>query len=120
MANHNIDHAREIYNIQHWSDGCFDINDQGQLVVCTKPGVSIEGIPLQELIQAMLQQGLSLPILVRFNNILHQRVKALQTAFQQAMEQYARATTTTTRNSPARAKGVGLASAIQDRGRDRG
>ena len=81
MTQWSIDKARQTYNIAHWSSGYFDINDAGHLVA--KPDRQ-HGIDLYELAQEIKAQGLSLPVLVRFSDILSDRVDALNQAFVQA------------------------------------
>jgi arginine decarboxylase len=77
--------ARELYNIEHWGHGYFDINDNGEIVVTPLPDHS--SINLYELAQTFTAQGLSLPVLVRFSDILHHRVESLCSAFSHAMQQ---------------------------------
>lgn len=81
----NIAHSRALYNLEHWSGGYFDINDTGELTVSPIPGQP--ALSLYELAQSLPAQGLSLPVLVRFSNILHHRVESLCQAFAQAMQQ---------------------------------
>ena len=89
MTNWTIAKARETYNIEHWSAGYFDINTQGQLVAFPDGERKQPGINVAELIPAILARGLSLPVLVRFTDILKHRVKALNTAFAAAISHYA-------------------------------
>lgn len=81
----NIAHSRALYNLEHWSGGYFDINDAGELTMLPIPGQP--ALSLYELAQSLPAQGLSLPVLVRFSNILHHRVESLCQAFAQAMQQ---------------------------------
>ncbi len=83
--NWNIQKSREIYNIGHWSGGYFDINSAGNLVAT--PGGSEEPreIDFVELSRKIQDAGLSMPVLVRFPEILRQRVKKLCAAFELAM-----------------------------------
>jgi len=77
--------AKALYNIQHWSGGYFDINDQGNLVVSpgqTESGPSVE---LYQLLQDINQSGLSMPCLVRFPHILRDRVATLRNTFNSAI-----------------------------------
>ncbi|WP_455222273.1 biosynthetic arginine decarboxylase [Kaarinaea lacus] len=78
--------AKALYNIQHWSGGYFDINNQGNLVVNpgqTQAGPSIE---LHQLLQDINQSGLSMPCLVRFPHILRDRVETLRNTFNNAID----------------------------------
>lgn len=78
------DAARLAYSIDHWGSGYFDINDQGQSVL-NVPGRE-QQIALTQVAAAAQEQGLSLPLLVRFGCILQHRVQALCQAFSSAMQ----------------------------------
>ncbi|HVV69907.1 MAG TPA: biosynthetic arginine decarboxylase [Gammaproteobacteria bacterium] len=89
MNEWSVQQSRDLYNITHWSDGYFDINDQGRLVAYPDGRRDLPGIDLIELANTMYEkEGLPLPILVRFADILHQRFKRLQQAFARAMQEY--------------------------------
>ena len=86
----NIEKAREAYNFIHWSNGYFDIGDTGRqnghLVVRPDADPKRQGIDLHKLTGELQGQGLTLPVLVRFTDILHDRVKKLCAAFSQSMQ----------------------------------
>lgn len=84
---HQVDQARKVYNIAHWSGGYFDINEEGCVVVYPQSRRNPVVINLAELIHEINQTGLSCPVLVRFTDIIHQRIDALQAAFDQAIQQ---------------------------------
>ena len=84
MADWSIQQARDIYNIAHWGGGYFDINEQGHLVAHPDRQTGQSGIDLHKLSTQIKALGLSLPVLVRFSDILHQRGDTLCTAFAQA------------------------------------
>src|SRR5437899_2714339 len=73
--------ARELYNIAHWGEGYFDVGANGHLLVRPHRARSPVGIDLYELAQKLQHDGLALPVLVRFTDILHDRVDALAGAF---------------------------------------
>jgi arginine decarboxylase len=85
MSTWNVAQSRALYNIEHWSGGYFDINPKGEVTVSPIPGQP--ALNLYELAQSFSTNGLSLPVLVRFPNILHHRVDSLCEAFATAMEQ---------------------------------
>ena len=71
----------QAYNIPYWSDGYIHVNDQGDVIMTPhreKPGPHV-GLP--ELVRSLQAEGLQLPVLVRFADILHDRVNALCGAF---------------------------------------
>jgi arginine decarboxylase len=87
MNSSAIDNARNTYNIDYWGEGYFDINAQGEVLVRPKRGA--EAISLNALRQRIeATTGLTLPVLVRFNDILRDRVCQLQAAFTAAISHY--------------------------------
>ncbi|GEK77221.1 hypothetical protein PAT01_25250 [Pseudoalteromonas atlantica] len=76
-----LETARATYNVAHWSDGYFDINAQGELVAYPDGDQSKNAISLTQLTEQFKQQGLTLPVLVRFTDILKNRVDTLTHAF---------------------------------------
>jgi arginine decarboxylase len=85
MLDWNIQRARDLYNVPHWTNGYFDINAQGHLVVRPDPSSDHPGIDLYELTKDFARHELSLPVLVRFSGILHHRVRELSGAFDAAI-----------------------------------
>lgn len=85
MHEWDIQQARDTYNITHWSGDYFDINGEGNLLVRPKRGSAHPGVDLFKLSQEAHAAGLSLPLLLRFSHILHDRVETLCGAFAQAM-----------------------------------
>ena len=103
----NIQKARGTYNIAHWSNGYFDINDRGELICRPDARAGHAGVNLYELARRFPDHELTLPVLVRFSGILAHRVSELCAAFDQAMraEEYrGRYTALSTRT--ARSSGV--------------
>ncbi|WAM55035.1 biosynthetic arginine decarboxylase [Vreelandella venusta] len=79
--------ARRTWNIDQWGSGYFDVDDHGQALV--RPlGSDAEGpaLPLSGLVRQLQTAGLRLPVLVRFSDILHDRVEQLCGAFDVAMQ----------------------------------
>ena len=87
MTNWSQDQARATYSVPYWSDGYFDVNAQGQVTV--KPqGEDGPEVALAQLIDDAVAQGTRLPLLLRFPDILGHRLKKLQGAFAQAIEDF--------------------------------
>ena len=76
--------ARAVYNIAHWGGGYFDIHE-GQLIANPSRQKGSTGIQLNQLADEIQQAGLVTPVLVRFTNILQDRVTQLCHAFSTAM-----------------------------------
>lgn len=84
----NIDKARHLYQVDAWGAGFFGVDEQGRLIVHpdSPKGPSV---PLPTLVEALERRGLSLPMLVRFPQILQKRLQQLQDVFAKACKEYA-------------------------------
>lgn len=87
MAEWGVEKARSIYNVATWSEGYFDIDDQGNLIAYPDQDHSKKGINLSELTLRFKEEGLTLPVLVRFTDILQHRVDSLLKAFMKAKQE---------------------------------
>ena len=75
--------SAQTYAIDNWGDGYFSINTSGH--VCVKPSSDKDiELDLFEIAQSLNEKNLSLPVLVRFTDILKDRVKRLSCAFEKA------------------------------------
>ena len=87
MAKWTIDEAREHYNIKGWGAGYFDINSKGNIVV--RPDKkSTHHIDLKELVDDIQSKGYSLPVLIRFSDILKASIANLANSFQNSIDEY--------------------------------
>ncbi|MGI9473630.1 MAG: biosynthetic arginine decarboxylase [Rubripirellula sp.] len=82
-----IDHSVDLYDVAKWSDGYFSISQDGTILVSPDrdPANSID---LKQLVDRLNQRGLKLPILLRFNGILADRLKTLGDCFQRAIDDH--------------------------------
>ncbi len=80
--------SAQLYGINNWGDGYFSINKTGH--VCVKPSSTHDTVlDLYEIARSLHDKQLALPVLVRFTDILQDRVKRLQAAFHKASAQHA-------------------------------
>ncbi len=79
--------ARTTYNIDRWGAGYFDIDDHGHVVAkpLREKGASVD---LTDLIEEAKSRGLKFPLLVRFQDILRDRVAALNEAFRASIAEF--------------------------------
>jgi len=77
--------AAELYQVPNWSGGWFRVSDKGQLEVTPAPGLHA---PLRSIIDDILERGESLPVILRFPQVLAGRVKQLNEAFGKAIAEY--------------------------------
>ncbi|MBS7458981.1 biosynthetic arginine decarboxylase [Coralloluteibacterium stylophorae] len=80
----SIDRARQTYSIPHWSEGYFDVGDDGRMLVRPR-GEAGPAIALAEVVERAQAEGLKLPLLARFSDVLGDRLGRLQQAFARAM-----------------------------------
>lgn len=81
----NAAQASELYNVPQWGEGYFDVGAGGHVRVRPHRERSPLAIDLYELVQKLPEQNLSLPVLLRFADILHDRVDQLTGAFAQVI-----------------------------------
>ena len=77
----SLDHTRNTYSLEHWGGGYFDVNERGHLSARPRRGAATPAVDLYELAAACRARGLTLPVLVRFTDILRDRVDTLCNAF---------------------------------------
>jgi arginine decarboxylase len=84
----SIDAARALYNVEGWGAGFFDINEKGHVIVRPDKEHTDHVVDLFEITNDLEEQGIALPVLLRFSDILRSRIEALTTRFEQAREEF--------------------------------
>ncbi|MEN9785278.1 MAG: hypothetical protein RLZZ299_542 [Pseudomonadota bacterium] len=87
MRGWTIQDAGELYNIRNWGREFFRINDRGNVEV-TPAGPRHESIDMKALVDDLERRGISMPILLRFTDILRMRISMLAKAFHAAIKEY--------------------------------
>src|SRR3954469_3955188 len=85
----SIESARTLYNVEGWGAGFFDINDKGHVIVRPDRDRPDHVVDLYEITNDLEEQGIALPVLLRFSDILRSRIEQLTTRFEQAREEFA-------------------------------
>src|SRR3954465_1549233 len=83
-----IGSAKTLYNVEGWGIGYFDINEAGHVVVRPDQERSDRELDLFELANDLEEQGVGLPLLLRFSDILRSRIESLCDKFAHAREEY--------------------------------
>jgi arginine decarboxylase len=86
MHDWTIDDARHVYNVAHWGEGYFAIDGAGRASV--HPRRDARAVALTEVAAAARAADLALPLLVRFVDVLRERVDALCQAFDDARRRH--------------------------------
>lgn len=82
-----IEDSEELYRIQGWGEPYFSINAAGHVTVSPK-GDRGGSLDLYELVNALKQRNLGLPLLIRFSDILEDRIERLNACFAKAIARY--------------------------------
>jgi len=87
-ADWDIAKARALYNVEGWGAGFFDIDDRGHVVVRPDKEHPDRQLSLYELANDLEEQGVAMPVLLRFSDILRSRIEALSERFQNAIREF--------------------------------
>lgn len=82
-----IEDSEELYRINGWGEPYFSINAAGHVTVSPQ-GERGGSLDLFELVNALKQRNLALPLLIRFSDILEDRIERLNSAFAKAIARY--------------------------------
>jgi len=77
-----------LYGIDRWGDPYFAVSERGHVIVQPR-GERGGALDLVELVEELQGRNLSLPLLIRFDDILEDRLERLHAAFERAIAQYA-------------------------------
>ncbi|MCI0357791.1 MAG: biosynthetic arginine decarboxylase [Planctomycetaceae bacterium] len=82
-----ISDASELYDVPRWGKGYFSVSSQGHMLVhpTKDPNLAID---MKDLIERLQLRGLDLPILLRFNGILKDRLREIHDVFAQAIKDH--------------------------------
>ena len=86
MRKWRIEDSEELYNISGWGINYFSVNEKGNVVVTPKKGFA--GVDLKELIDELQIKDISTPTLIRFPDILDNRIEQISKCFKIASEEY--------------------------------
>ncbi len=86
MRKWRIEDSAELYNINGWGINFFSINEKGHVTVTpNKNGVKVD---LKELVEELQVRDVSAPMLIRFPDILDNRIEKMASCFKVAAEEY--------------------------------
>ena len=86
--NWSPEQSRDIYAIEHWGEGYFDINTAGRVIAHPGKTAAKKGVDIFEVVQSIRQEGLTLPVLIRFTGILRDRIRLLHESFGKAIDEH--------------------------------
>ncbi len=86
MRNWRVEDSSELYNIKGWGRQYFSINERGHIQVTPREGFA--SVDLKEVMDELQLRDITAPVLLRFPDILDNRVEKISRCFRQAAEQY--------------------------------
>ncbi|MDE6468540.1 MAG: biosynthetic arginine decarboxylase [Muribaculaceae bacterium] len=86
MRKWRIEDSEELYNITGWGRNYFSINDKGHVVVTPRPGCA--AVDLKDVLDELQVRDISAPVLLRFPDILDNRIEKISNCFRTASQQY--------------------------------
>lgn len=86
MRKWSIDDSAELYNINGWGLNYFSINEKGHVAVT--PRVDGPSIDVKELMEELQIRDVAAPVLLRFPDILDNRIEKISNCFEFAAREY--------------------------------
>jgi arginine decarboxylase len=86
MRKWQIEDTAELYNINGWGVDYFTINEKGNINVTPKKGCA--SVDLKDLVDELMLLDVSAPMLIRFPDILDDRIINISNCFKSASEEY--------------------------------
>ncbi len=86
MRKWRIEDSSEIYNINGWGLKYFSINEKGHVQVTPREGGA--SVDLKDVIDELKIRDVSAPVLLRFPDILDNRIQKISLCFKKAAEEY--------------------------------
>ena len=86
MKKWRIEDSEELYNIKGWGVNYFGINEKGHIYVCPKKN-SVQ-IDLKEVVDELATRHVTAPMLLRFPDILDNRIEKTDECFRRAAKEY--------------------------------
>lgn len=79
--------AIQFYNIDGWGSGYFSVNEQGNVIMLPR-GEGGPAIQMLDIIEDIMQRNIALPCIIRFQDILRDRVQRLNQTFAKVIEEH--------------------------------
>ena len=86
MRKWRIEDSAELYNINGWGLKYFSINDKGHVQVTPREGYA--SVDLKDLLDELQLRDITPPVLLRFPDILDNRIEKISRCFHQAATEY--------------------------------
>ena len=86
MRKWRIEDSAELYNITGWGRKYFSVNEKGHVTVTPREGFA--SVDLKEVMDELQVRDVSAPVLLRFPDILDNRIEKISNCFKKAAKEY--------------------------------
>ena len=86
MRKWRIEDSSELYNVGGWGLKYFSINEKGHVAVTPRDGYA--SVDLKDVMDELQVRDISAPVLLRFPDVLDNRIEKISRCFKQAAEEY--------------------------------
>ena len=86
MRKWRIEDSAELYNVKGWGRSYFSINEKGHVQVTPKEGYA--AVDVKDVLDELQLRDITPPVLLRFPDILDNRIEKISKCFKQAADEY--------------------------------
>ena len=83
-----IEDSKRLYEIEGWGEPYFSLNGAGNVTVAPQGALGTIALDLYELVESLKQRNVELPLLIRFSDILADRMERLYVCMNRAIARY--------------------------------
>lgn len=83
-----IEKAKDLYGINYWGAGYFDVNNKGEVVITYDNGNGKTEVSFTDIISGIRDRGFNLPVLLRIENFLDAQLTKLHESFRSAIKKF--------------------------------
>jgi len=80
--------SAELYGVDSWSQGYFKVTADGYVAVNLKNGRGTVSVKLSDIANGLEDRGMGLPLLLRFSDLLGDRIRRINETFAKAIADY--------------------------------
>ena len=87
MERWNAGKSAELYGVNLWGGGHFQVAENGDALVLPRPGATSRAVSIAEVAEGIRARGFDMPVLLRIDNILEAQIESLNETCRAAMEE---------------------------------
>ena len=80
--------SAELYGVSSWSQGYFKVTEDGYVAVNLKNAKGTVSVKLSDIVSGLEDRGIGLPLLLRFSDLLGDRIRKINESFGKAIADY--------------------------------